>query len=158
VPTLSEIFNFSGDFDGDSYYSILKGENSSNKFDFVYAQLNRMRSGPYCRIRSLSDINYTYVINVDKYFPNQCVDGWGFENCLFNSNYFIEKLFLQKIDKNRMNQRPREELITYRENNVPKLIDIDNSKIKKKMMEKLIEKMKKFNDPILKDKIFNKIY
>jgi N-sulfoglucosamine sulfohydrolase len=133
MPTLAEAFGFSGNFDGNSYLSLLKdGGSWDNKY--VYSQLNRMFHGPNCRIRAVTDKSYSYCVNFDGHYPGHAVDGWGWEKCLneFSGGYFFE--------------RPVEE---FHRNESFNLLPVDLPEQRVVFRKKLLGLMKKFRDPML---------
>lgn len=138
MPTISNILNFEGSFDGNSYFELLKGESNENH-KYVYSQLNRMLAGPECKIRSISDKNYCYCINFNKHFPGDFVDGWGFDDALSSMN---------KNHKNKFYKRNFEEFIMFEEMNY---YECKNISIKNKLKKKLLKTMKKFKDPALEE-------
>lgn len=130
APTIAEWLGFKLECDGTSYLNtLLYGKKVVN--DFVYTQLNRMMHGPLCRSRSLTTRTHSYTINIDQSYPGHCVDGWGWEKSL------------NEMD-NSFYRRDIEELNEYHGLNIYK---VDDNKMKLKMRLKLLELMKKYNDP-----------
>jgi arylsulfatase A-like enzyme len=130
LPTMAEWLNFEGEFDGDSYYSLLT-KDTKRQNQVVYAQLNRMFDGPDCRIRSLIKKDICYTINLDQLFPGWCVDGWGWDKPLkeMDASYCL---------------RPIEQLLRYEKLNI---FPIEDDKMKLEMRKELFELMTKYNDP-----------
>jgi N-sulfoglucosamine sulfohydrolase len=140
MPTILDLFNIEHNtkLDGKSYYKTLKGEKQS--FDFVYSQLNKMGGGgPDCRIRAISNKEFTYCVNLDEYNADH-VDGWGWHRILYEmkntGNYYSWK------------NRRIEEFYKYSKMDMQQSDDIMT---KENLKIKLLELMNKNNDPQIRN-------
>jgi len=130
LPTIMNCVGLNHTCEGTSYAKLLL-EGSQDGLDYVYSQLNGMFSGPAIQTRAITSRYNCYVVNVDGNYPAGSVDGWGWHD----SVRALPPEYLQKLLL-----RPGEEFITVKE----------GGETKEELRLVLLEKMKQFRDPLLK--------